>query len=79
MERQISSYGFYRYLGTTVRGVPITTTGLEYMIHLGGPGGTLRVLRSEGMQNPRDANNTSLLDYARLGAHVRAEEAPWAP
>jgi hypothetical protein len=38
------------------------------MIHLGGAGGAQRVLQTQGRANPRDANGTSLLDYARAGA-----------
>ena len=76
MQRQISSYGFDKYLGTKLRGIPITFTGLEYMIHLGGAGGVAHVLRSSGRLNPRDANGTSLLDYARMGTSSEANSVP---
>lgn len=68
--------GLDRYIGQTVGGVEITPAGLENMIHLGGVEGTRRVLESGGRSNPRDANGTSVLDYARMGA--RAGTAPMA-
>ena len=70
MQHEINRVGLSKYLGETIHNVPITMTGIEMMIHLGGVGGTRRVLSTEGRQDPSDANGTSLLDYARLGATV---------
>lgn len=77
MERQIAKRGFEDYLDHEIHGTMITRTGLLYMIHLGGAGGTERVLRTHGQANPMDANGTSLLDYARIGA--REENSVSAP
>jgi hypothetical protein len=76
MEQQIAKRGLDGYLDHKIAGTTITRTGLIYMIHLGGAGGAQRVLQTEGRSNPRDANGTSLLDYARLGAtpHGRMAE-----
>lgn len=68
MDAQIKANGLDRYIGQTVAGVPITREGLHAMIHLGGVDGTRVALQTNGTVNPRDANGTSLLDYARLGA-----------
>jgi hypothetical protein len=76
MDQQIWSRGFEKYIGSRIAGIPITVASMEFMIHLGGPGGTERVLRSGGRINPVDAYGTSLLDYARLGSSV-GKEAAW--
>ena len=68
MEQQIAKRGLDGYLDREIAGTMITRTGLLYMIHLGGAGGAQRVLRTHGRTDPRDANGTSLLDYARVGA-----------
>ena len=68
MDAAIAAQGLDKYEGTSVGGVPITRDGLHAMIHLGGVQGTLATLQSGGRTNPADANGTSLLDYARLGA-----------
>lgn len=73
MDKQIDANGLDRYIGQTVGGVPITRDGLHAMIHLGGAEGTLRALQSGGAVNPADANGTSLLDYARVGAGAGAQ------
>jgi hypothetical protein len=75
MQQQIAKRGLDGYLDHEIAGTPITRTGLLYMIHLGGPGGAQRVLETDGRANPRDANGTSLLDYAKLGAsHLRSAD-----
>jgi hypothetical protein len=71
MEQQIAKRGLDGYLDHKISGTRITRTGLLFMIHLGGAGGAQRVLQTDGRADPRDANGTSLLDYARLGAAVR--------
>jgi hypothetical protein len=68
MDAAIKANGMDKYIGQTVGGVPITQDGLRAMIHLGGAENTLRALQSGGAAVTRDANGTSLLDYARLGA-----------
>jgi len=75
MEQQIFKRGLDGYLNHEIGGTVITRTGLLYMIHLGGAGGAQRVLQTHGRTDPKDANGTSLLDYARLGAEVRARKA----
>jgi hypothetical protein len=68
MDRQIATNGLDKYIGMKIGGVPITMDGLHAMIHLGGVDGTARTLASGGAYNPADANGTSLLRYAALGA-----------
>ena len=68
VRHEINKAGLTKYLGSTIRKVPITMGGIEMMIHLGGVGGARRVLLTQGRRNSADANGTSLLDYARLGA-----------
>jgi hypothetical protein len=72
MDSQISANGMDRFIGTNVGGVQITRDGLHAMIHLGGAAGTMQTLASGGAVNPHDANGTSLLDYARMGATAGA-------
>ncbi len=54
---------FEKYVGTTIRGIKVTTTGILAMCHLGGAGGAMNFLDSQGKKNPRDLYNTSLLNY----------------
>ena len=75
MERQIANRGLDGYLDRQIAGMTITRAGLLYMIHLGGAGGAERVLTTHGRANPRDANGTSLLDYARLGAVLHLDSS----
>lgn len=72
MDSAIDSSGMSRFEGQTVGGVPITRDGMRAMIHLGGAEGAQRTLESGGANNPRDANGTSLLDYARMGGQAGA-------
>ncbi len=65
---EIAQNGLDKFIGQTVGGVQITQDGLRNMIHLGGAAGTRKMLESGGKVNPADANGTTLLDYARLGA-----------
>jgi hypothetical protein len=67
-DQEIESFGLGGYVGQTVGGVPITRDGLRAAIHLGGASGVQKMLASGGSYNPADANGTTLLDYARLGA-----------
>ena len=68
MDEEIKSNGLDKYEGQTVAGVPITKEGLYNMLHLGGVGSTSRFLQSGGQDNPKDANGTSILNYAAMGA-----------
>ncbi len=68
MDQEITSNGLDKYEGNTVGGVPITKDGLYNMIHLHGAEGTARTLASGGADNPPDANGTTPLDYAAMGA-----------
>jgi hypothetical protein len=75
MERQITKRGLADYLDQKIDGTIITRTGLLYMIHLGGPGGAQRALRTHGRQDRADANGTTLLDYARIGQKLRLDNS----
>lgn len=72
---EITQAGLDRYIGQKINGVEITQDGLRNMIHLGGAAGTQRFLESGGKANAKDANGTSLLDYARLGTGGGSDSA----
>lgn len=76
-DEEVTKLGLDKFIGTKVAGVPITQDGLRAMIHLGGAEGTRKTLQSGGKINPADANGTTLLDYARLGA--RSGSSPETP
>jgi hypothetical protein len=67
-DQEIDRLGLGSFVGQTVGGVPITRDGIRAMVHLGGAEGARQTLSSGGQVNPADANGTTLLDYARLGA-----------
>lgn len=54
---------YMSYIGTEINGIVITKAGLIAGAHLGGAGGVIKYLRSEGRSNPKDMNNTSIQDY----------------
>jgi hypothetical protein len=68
MDQEIAANGLDKFIGQDVGGVTITRDGLQAMLHLGGVGGAKRALASNGADAPRDANGTSVMDYARMGA-----------
>jgi hypothetical protein len=70
MDEEIKTNGFDSYVGKDVSGVTITRDSLRNMLHLGGVGSTRKFL--EGRGNPKDANGTSMLDYARMGSGSKA-------
>jgi hypothetical protein len=63
LSAEIDGRGLDKYIGQTVGGVPITRDGLVAMMHLGGPGGTEKFLKSNGQYNPADSGGTKLSDY----------------
>lgn len=65
MDREITSLGLDQFEGKTVGGVKINRDALYGMIHLGGAQGTFDALHSGGVNAPKDANGTSVMDYAR--------------
>ena len=71
MDEEIEQLELDKYIGTEVRGVPVTRDGLYASIHLAGAAGTRRML--EGGTPPKDANGTSALDYLSLGAQIEGE------
>lgn len=68
MDQEIVTNDLEKYIGQTVGGVPITREGLYAMLHLGGVGSTRIALESNGTIAKADANGTTVMDYARLGA-----------
>lgn len=68
MDQEIQQQGLEKYIGQTVGGTVITRDGLHAMMHLGGAGGAKRALESDGKDSPKDANGTSVISYAKLGA-----------
>lgn len=53
------------YVGKTINGVKITKSGLLAGAHLGGAGGVITFLLSDGRVNYGDMNGTSIGDYIR--------------
>ena len=82
----IDKSGLAAYEGKTINGIPVTREGMVNVAHLGGKGGLVKFLSSEGQYNPADANGTSLSDYLAMaaegsgvaGANIQpmADEAP---
>jgi hypothetical protein len=68
MDQEIDRLGLGQYVGQQIGGTEITRDGLKAMIHLAGADGARQTLASGGRINPADANGTTALDYARLGA-----------
>jgi len=60
--RTLVAGGAGQYIGQTINGVTVTWSGLLGASHLGGAGGTLRMLRTNGAYNPNDGH-TSLAQY----------------
>ncbi len=52
-----------KYIGSTIKGVPVTMDGLIAVAHLGGKAGMKKFVESGGEYNPADAYGTSLLKY----------------
>jgi hypothetical protein len=78
LDTEIEGRGLDKYIGQTVGGVPITRDGLVAMMHLGGPGGTEKFLRTNGQYNPADSGGTKLSDYGTKFAGGGAQP-PAAP
>ena len=60
---RIKEDGLDKHIGTKIKGVPVTHTGLLAVAHLGGYSGMTKFLKTQGKYNPKDKNKTSLLDY----------------
>jgi len=69
----INKNGFEGKVGTQVKGVPVTLSGLVAVAHLGGKGGMQKFIQSNGRYDPADANGTRLSDYLRI--HGQADIA----
>lgn len=59
----LQNMGLHRFVGETIRGVPVTGSGLLAASHLLGPGGVRDFLRSGGKVDPVDGNDTSASSY----------------
>ncbi len=76
MDADIQKNGLDRFIGQTIGGVSITRDSIRNMMHLGGTEGAIRYLTSGGVDNPSDANGTSLSDYASMGAKGEGAAVP---
>jgi hypothetical protein len=65
LDREIAARGLDRYVGTRVMDQPITRSALYAMMHMGGPEGTARFLRSGGVYDPADANGMRISTYSQ--------------
>lgn len=65
LDREIAARGLDRYVGTRVMDQPVTRSGLYAMMHMGGPEGTTRFLRSGGIADPADANGMRISTYSQ--------------
>lgn len=67
---EIHRRGLDTYVGQSVRGVRVTEAGLLAGAHLGGVGGLETFLLSDGLDDPGDANGTTVSRYISLFAEV---------
>lgn len=58
--------GIYKYLGQVIGGIKITKSRLLVAAHLAGPGGVKRWLTSNGSDNAKDINQTSVYHYLKV-------------
>lgn len=65
IQRFAEANDLIKYIGQSIKGVPVTFDGILAVAHLGGKGGLKKFLTSGGSYNPSDAFGTSLLDYLR--------------
>lgn len=77
MDQEIAQNGFDRFIGQKVGGVDITREGLYGMLHLGGVEGARNALENGIVA--RDANRTSVLDYARMGTEGTGTPLDYLP
>jgi len=61
----ISLKGYEQFVGDTIRGVPITRSGMIAASHLGGARSLKLFLNSKGRINRADILGTSIVDYLR--------------
>jgi hypothetical protein len=52
-----------KYSGKTIKGIPITESGILAAAHLGGPGSVKRFLRTNGNRKFKDGYGTSITEY----------------
>lgn len=64
--RRILTKYIKEYEGTMINGVLITESGILAGAHIGGAGGVIKYLKSNGKFNPKDANLTSIEDYISM-------------
>lgn len=77
MDQEITRLGLDKYEGQTVGGAAISRNALYGMIHLGGAQGTAEALASGGANAARDANGTSVMDYAKKFGGSGGAGAAW--
>jgi hypothetical protein len=56
---------YEHFIGDTIKGVPITKSGMIAASHLGGAGSLKRYLNSNGRINSKDVLGTSIYDYLK--------------
>ena len=54
-----------KYVGTSIKGVEITESGMLAAAHLAGPGNVMKYLRSYGKINFKDAYGSTIVNYLR--------------
>lgn len=77
MDQEITRLGLDKYEGQTVGGAMINRNALYGMIHLGGAQGTADALASGGVNAAKDANGTSVMDYAKKFGGSGGAGAAW--
>jgi len=77
MDQEIKALGLDKFEGQTIGGVTINRTALYGMMHLGGAQGTLNALSSGGANAARDANGTSVMDYAKKFGQANNPGEAW--
>jgi hypothetical protein len=56
---------YERFIGDTIKGIPVTRSGMIAASHLGGAGGLKKFLSTNGNVDHKDAFGTAISDYLR--------------
>jgi len=59
----LTRYGLMKYIGSEVKGVEVTLSGMLAASHLVGPNAVKKLIKSNGIINKADGNGTTALKY----------------
>ncbi len=64
---------YERFIGDTIKGIPVTRSGMIAASHLGGAGGLKKFLKTNGKVDPDDVFGTAISDYLRKFCNYELE------